>query len=195
MGRTALVTVPDEGAAWVVRDALAAGGVPCETERVRLAHPYTASALAREMRIFVDDAHLVEARRLLAGLEGEVANHDEELTAEAMAAGRPTDEHGAKEVQEKPEVPSLTLALAMGLLLPVPAVCLSARANRLGLLFLAAFVVGLVYGPLSIFGFSSDEESDDLTPAGLIAPAAKVADLVVGIPLVIVRRRRAARQS
>jgi hypothetical protein len=190
MGRAALVTVPDEGAAWIVRDALAAGGVSCEVERVGLDHPYSANALARQMRIFVAEEHLAAAQRLLAALEGEVANHDEDLTAEALAAGRPEDVPG-KDAPPPGRDPRISWALALGLLLPIPAVCLYARASRLGAVLLGVFVMGMVYCPpwdLQVLGFSDPKEDSVI---GLIAPGAKVADLAVGIPLVALRRRRA----
>jgi hypothetical protein len=170
-----------------VRDALAAGGVTCEVEGARVEHPYMASALARPMRIFVADEHLAEARRLLAGLEGDAAN-DDELAAQALSAGRLVDDESVKEVPPD-EPPSLGLALAFGLLLPAPVVCFHARANKLGMVFLGVFVLGLFFGPLSIFGLGDDHEEN--STVGLIAPVAKVADVAVGIPLVLLRRRRA----
>jgi hypothetical protein len=189
MGRVALVTVPDEGAAWVVRDALGAGGVSCEVQRVGLDHPYTASALARQMRVFVPDEQLAEARRLLAALEGEVANHDDELAAEALAAARLSEEAPVQEAGARADL-RISWALALGLLLPVPVVCFYARASRIGALFAGIFVVGMVYAPpwhLHVLGFSDFYEE---SLVGLMAPAAKVADLAVGVPLVVARRRR-----
>jgi hypothetical protein len=190
MGRVALVTVPDEGAAWVVRDALATGGVTCEVQRVGLDHPYTANALARQMRVFVQDEQLAEARRLLAALEGEVANHDDDLAAEALAAGHLTEEAPVREAGPRSEV-RISWALALGLLLPIPVVCFYARASKIGALFAGIFVVGMVYAPpwhLHVLGFS---DGYDESLVGLMAPAAKVADLAVGLPLVVMRRRRA----
>jgi len=187
MGRTALVTVPDEGAAWTVRDALAAGGITCDVERAGLDHPYTANALARQMRIYVEEEQLAEARRLLAALEGEVANHDDDLTAQALAAGRLADEAAAAEPPPVQREPSLSWALVVGLLLPLPAVCLYARASRLGLLLVGLFVVGLIYALPEMNGFELPEEDRALF---FIAPAAKLADLLVGIALVLFRRPR-----
>jgi hypothetical protein len=86
MARAPLVTVPDEGAAWIVRDALTARGVTTEVEPAGPEHPYTANALARPMRIWVPAEQLDRARSLLAALEEEIANDDEELSAEAMGA-------------------------------------------------------------------------------------------------------------
>jgi len=186
MGRTALVTVPDEGAAWMVRDALAAGGVTCEVEAAGADHPYTANALAKPMRIFVAPEQLAEARRLLAALEGELANHDEDLTAQALAAGRLIDEESVKETPAN-QPPSLGLALVIGLLIPAPVVCFYAKANRLGVLFVLVFILGLFGGPLFR---PSDSDEDDAT-LGLVAPATKVVDFAVGITLVVTLRRRA----
>jgi hypothetical protein len=174
----------------MVRDALAAGGVICEVEAAGADHPYTANALARPMRIFVAPEQLAEARRLLAALEGELANHDEDLTAQALAAGRLIDEESVKEAPPDHR-PSLGLALALGLLLPAPVVCFYARANRIGLLFLLAFVLGLVSGQLPMFSHRDaeyDDEGED-SPLVWMAPAAKVVDFAVGIPLVVFRRR------
>jgi hypothetical protein len=87
MARAPLVTVPDEGAAWIVRDALTAAGVTVEVERAGAEHPYAANALARPMRVWVPAEQLDRARSLLAALEDEIRNDEEELSAEAMAAG------------------------------------------------------------------------------------------------------------
>jgi hypothetical protein len=87
MARAPLVTVPDEGAAWIVRDALTARGVTADVEPARREHPYAANALARPMRIWVPAEQLDRARSLLAALEEEIRNDEKELSAEAEAAG------------------------------------------------------------------------------------------------------------
>lgn len=193
MARAALVTVPDEGAAWMVRDALNEAGITVQIERALADHPYMASALARPMRIWVQAEDLERARQLLAALEAELANHQDELSAEAVAAGRPSGEAPAdpSRLDERP-LPRLSWALALGLLLPLPAVCFYARAPRLGAVFLGAFLIGIVYTPWSDLGDWLDVGEEPFAPA-LIAPAAKVADLTVGLPLVLLARRRAAR--
>ena len=94
MARAPLVAVPDEGAAWLVRDALADGGVTAEVERAGPEHPYMTSVLAHPMRIFVPAEQLEQARLLLAGLEAELASHPEELAAQALAAGQPGSDSG-----------------------------------------------------------------------------------------------------
>jgi hypothetical protein len=191
MARTALVTVPDEGAAWMVRDALKEGGISAEIERAGADHPYTTTALARPMRIWVPADQAPRARELLAALEADMANHEEELASEALAAGG-VDPESAPPPSDR-SAPRLSWALALGLLLPIPVVCLYARAHRLGALFLGVFVVAVLYAPpweLRLFGFS---EPDEDAAMGLLAPALKVVDVAVGLPLVMVRRRRAAR--
>lgn len=189
MGRTALVTVPDEGAAWVVRDALAAGGVTCEVERVGLENPYSANALARQMRIFVADEQLVEARRLLAALEGELASDEDDLAAEAVGAGRLAEEAEAAETAATApqRTPKLGTGLALALL-PLPVVSFYAGIRWLGLIFFVVFLVGLTYAM---------PELEDLDlwsaltswPYGVLLPGAKLADLVVGIALLVAQRR------
>jgi hypothetical protein len=87
MARAPLVTVPDEGAAWIVRDALTAGGVTVQVEPAGAEHPYAVNALARPMRVWVPAEQLDRARSLLAALEEEIGNDDKQLSAEAMAAG------------------------------------------------------------------------------------------------------------
>jgi hypothetical protein len=87
MARAALVTVPDEGAAWIVRDALTSRGVTVEVEPAGAEHPYAANALARPMRVWVPAEELDRARSLLAALEEEIANDETELSAEALGAG------------------------------------------------------------------------------------------------------------
>jgi hypothetical protein len=184
MGRTALVTVPDEGSAWVVRDALAAGGVACQVERVGMENPYMANALARQMRVFVANEQLPEARRLLAALEGELANHADELTEEALAAARPDEEPAPAPAEWRPRV---SAALALGLLVPIPLVCLYARISWLGLLFLVLFLASLANIPELRFLESVAELEWPLSVTGLTT---KLGDLIVGV--VVVARRRAA---
>jgi hypothetical protein len=183
MGRTALVTVPDEGAAWTVRDALAAEGVTCEVERVGLENPYMASALARQMRIFVPDDQLAEARRLLAALEGEVANQDDDLTAQALAAGEAAD----APTPSKP-APKLSWALALGLLFPIPYVCFYAGIRWLGLIFLVIFLVGGAFAvpELEDLGLRAALESWSATT---VLAAAKAADLLLGLGILLARPR------
>jgi hypothetical protein len=88
MARAPLVTVPDEGAAWVVRDALTVGGVTAEVEPAGAEHPYAGNALARPMRIWVPAEQLERARSLLAALEEEIANDERDLAAQAETAGQ-----------------------------------------------------------------------------------------------------------
>jgi hypothetical protein len=188
MGRTVLVTVPDEGAAWIVRDALGAGGVTCEVEGVRREHPYAAGALAREMRIFVADEQLAEARRLLAGLEGEVANEQDELAAEAMAAGRTLEEaaRGAPTAPQGP--PKLRWALALGLLVPLPVVCYYARVRWLCFVFVVTFFVTLAYAAQELEEMDLREALGGWS-ATTVLLAVKVADLLLGLGFVLARRR------
>lgn len=188
MGRTALVTVPDEGAAWTVRDALAAGGVTCEVERVGLENPYMASALARQMRIFVPDDQLAEARRLLAALEGEVANQDEDLTAQALAAGRLAVESAAAPAPPKP-APKLSWALALGLLFPIPYVCFYAGIKWLGLIFLVMFLVGGAFAVPELEDLGLRAALEDWSATRVLA-GAKVADLLLGLGILLARRGR-----
>jgi hypothetical protein len=178
MGRAALVTVPDEGAAWMVHDALTEAGIHAQVERAGAEHPYTANALARPMRIWVQDEQLDEARRVLAALQEELAGSDEELTAEALAAGRLQVESAPTPRERR--IPHLSWAIALGLLLPIPVVCFYARAWRTGALFAGLYLAGLA---CALAGH----------PGLVLTPVSKGADLAVGIPLVILARRRAAR--
>jgi hypothetical protein len=194
MARVALVTVPDEGAAWMVRDALGDAGIEAEIERARADHPYMASALAHPMRIFVAKGDLERARGVLAALESELANHEEELSAEALAAGQITTESPADPARlDERALPRLSWALALGLLLPVPGVCFYARAPRLGGVLLGAFLIGVFYFSWGDLVWYFEDQDYAHPPPALIAPASKVADLALGLPLVILRRRRAAR--
>jgi hypothetical protein len=86
MARAPLLTVPDEGAAWVVSDALTAGGVTVEVEHAAAEHPYTVNALARPMRLWVPAEQLERARSLLAALEQEIASDEKDVSAQATAA-------------------------------------------------------------------------------------------------------------
>jgi hypothetical protein len=178
MGRAALVTVPDEGAAWMVHDALTEAGIHAEVERAGADHPYAANALARPMRVFVQEEQLGEARRVLAALEHELAGSDEELAAEALGAV-PQQPEPSTDPRE-PRLPRLSWAVALGLLLPIPVVCFYARAWRTGALFAGLYLAGLA---CALAGH----------PGLVLTPVSKGADLAVGIPLVILARRRAAR--
>jgi hypothetical protein len=176
MARAPLVTVPDEGAAWMVRDALSSEGISVEVERARPDHPYTASALAKPMRLYVAEEDLDHARVLLAALEAEIAGSQDELNADALAAGN--KEAPAAALGER-SVPRLSWAIALGLiLLPLPVVCFYARAWRTGALFAGLYLAGLA---CMVLGH----------PGVILTPAAKLADFSAGLPLVVLARRRA----
>jgi hypothetical protein len=149
MARVALVTVPDDGAAAVVSQALADAGVGAEVERARIEHPYQVSALARPLRVYVAAEHLAEARAVLERLQLEMS---EETDAQAAAAVAPPgvvdpgpaakattflarDEKGAR----------LPWALALAGVLPFPAVCLYARIPRIAGLLLGLCLATLGY--------------------------------------------------
>jgi hypothetical protein len=175
MARVALVTVPDEGAAWTVRDALSADGITVEIERAGLDHPYTANALAKPMRVFVAAEDLERARAALAALEAEIAGSEDELHAAALAAATPKAEDAPPTERS---VPKLSWAIALGLLLPIPVVCFYGRAWRTGALFAGLYLAGLV---CAFVGH----------PGVMLTPASKIADLSAGLPLVALARRRA----
>ena len=82
MPRTALVTLPDEGATEMVRAALVDAGIQPEFERAYLDHPYRANIYAEQWRVFVPSEQLAEAQRALARLEHDMAA---ELDAQALA--------------------------------------------------------------------------------------------------------------
>jgi len=196
MARVALVTVPDDGAAWMVRDALAEAGIAAEIERAVADHPYAASALARPMRIWVPDVQLEQAQEILASLENELANHDEEIAAQALAAGHTTsDEAAPPHGAQMDRLPRLSWALALAVLIPFPVVCFYGHARRTGALFVGVFLAGLVCAAPLWMGADVDEV-DEPSPIGgsaalLFVPAAKLADVAVGLPMVLLRRRRA----
>jgi hypothetical protein len=179
MARAPLVTVPDEGAAWMVRDALSADGIEVQVERAGPDHPYTANALAKPMRLFVAEQDLERARGLLAALEAEIAGSDDELHAEALAAGS-KDELAAAPAERA--LPRLSWAIALGVLLPIPVVCFYARAWRTGALFAGLYLAGLACLFLG-------------HPGLMLTPASKVADLSAGLPMVALARRRAERRQ
>jgi hypothetical protein len=176
MARAPLVTVPDEGAAWMVRDALTAEGIGVEVERAGPDHPYAANALANPMRLFVATEDLDRARALLAALEAEMAGSEDELQAQAMAAGHRNPDLAAAPGERS--VPRLSWAIALGLLLPIPVVCFYGRAFRTGALFAGLYLAGLACFFLG-------------HPGVALTPAAKLADLSAGLPMVALARRRA----
>jgi hypothetical protein len=175
MARAPLVTVPDEGAAWMVRDALSTEGISVEVERAAPDHPYTANALAKPMRLFVAEEDLERARAVLASLEAEIASSQDELHAEALATTNPEAELAAPGERS---VPRLSWAIALGILLPIPVVCFYARAWRTGALFAGLYLAGLACMFLG-------------HPGVILTPASKLADLSAGLPLVVLARRRA----
>jgi hypothetical protein len=139
MPRAVLVTVPDEGAAEMVRAALAEAGITPEIERAYLDHPYGATALAEPWKIYVPGERLKDAQDALARLEHDVS---EEVEAQATAWDGPradADPHAPlPDAGARP--PKISWALALAAVVPFPVVCFYARSRRLGAILLGLFV-------------------------------------------------------
>src|SRR3954471_12349585 len=86
MALVPLVTVPDEGAADVVRSALDEVGIPVELHRVRPEDPYRGSVLAAAWGVMVPEERLDEARRWLDRVQEELADEVESQAGVAEAS-------------------------------------------------------------------------------------------------------------
>jgi len=128
MARAPLVTVPDEGAAWMVRDALTSRGLTVEVEPAGAEHPYAVNALARPWRIWVPAEQLERARSLLAALEEEIANDEQDLSAQATAAG---PAQAAEVPANRPSGPWFLYFLTLVVVLILGAVCYLADPSEI----------------------------------------------------------------
>lgn len=154
MPRTALVIVPDEGAAEMVRAALVEAGIQPEFERAFPDHPYRASILAEPWRVFVPAERLKDAQDALARLEHDVADEADrqsrawhgrdEGEVDALAAELSAgDAPAAEQEPAARHGPRIGWALALAFLLPVPAVSFYAGARRAGAIFIGLFVASV----------------------------------------------------
>lgn len=187
MADVALVTVPDEGAADVVRAALEEVGIPVELQRAYPEHPYRGSALATPWKVLVPRERLAEAEEVLARTQREMA---EEVDAQAGASAAAAEaDKGAAPTRR----PRITWAVALAFLLPLPVVCFYARAWRRGALWL-----GLTLVPFALVlaraiwsfapGFAADSPLDYGDYLLLLFVAAKAADLFVALALIVLGR-------
>jgi hypothetical protein len=193
MALVALVTVPDAGAAEVVSSALAEVDIPFEVRRVGPEDPYRGSVLAAPWRVMVPEERLDEAREWLDRVEKEIA---EEVDTQAAA---PAEPDGVEAVTDRPwpdptrRSPKISWAVALAVVLVFPVVCFYVRAWRRGAVWMAMFVLPLV---LLMFGARflpaidpSLARADTLV---LILVWAKLADLFVGLLIIVLRRRSTA---
>jgi hypothetical protein len=194
MALVALVTVPDEGAADVVRSALDEVGIPVELRRVGLENPYRGSVLAAPWRIMVPEERLDEARRWLDRVEQELAD---EVESQAGVA------EGSEAVTEPPlpdptrRSPKIAWALGLAAILVFPVVCFYVRAWRRGALWLGMFLLPLVLlGVRAVSGYELlpqiEPPLERIDTLLLILIWAKLADLFVGLLLIVLRRRSAS---
>ncbi|HEY0711852.1 MAG TPA: hypothetical protein VGF45_04205 [Polyangia bacterium] len=82
MARVELMTLPDEGAAEMVRGALNEVGIEPEFERVFLEHPFRASVVAEPWRVFVPADRLAAAQTAVERLVHDMAS---EVETQSMA--------------------------------------------------------------------------------------------------------------
>jgi hypothetical protein len=144
MARVALVTLPDEGAADMVRGALNEVGIQPEFERVFLEHPYGSSILAEPWRVFVPADRLADAQAAVARLIHDMAA---EVDTQAMAwswrgegqgqqGQRHEDGHDRHEAQPRaartwrPSRVTVGWALALTILIPFLTIGLYLRVAR-----------------------------------------------------------------
>lgn len=147
---TVLVTVPDEGAAAAVCEALAEAALPAEVRRSYRQHPYQPSPLATPFEIIVDDADLEAARGVLQRLA-------EENVAELASSSEDTEGQRPWEQQRWWRRPSPWIAVVVALVPIVPLACFYAGARRMGAVFagvtLAAFC--LMFGQGGAFSLGA----------------------------------------
>ena len=135
MARVALVTLPDEGAAEMVRGALNEVGIEPDFERVFLEHPYRSSILAERWRVFVPADRVHEAQAAVARLVHDMA---EEVELQSMAwswrseddGGVPHDGEPARARTWRPSRATVAWALALTILIPFLTIGLSLRGTR-----------------------------------------------------------------
>jgi hypothetical protein len=141
MARVALVTLPDEGAADMVRGALNEVGIQPDFERVFLEHPYRSSILAEPWRVFVPADRLAEAQAAVARLVHDMAA---EVETQAMAwswrdqgQGQAQDDARARQGADpaparawRPSRATVAWALALTILIPFLTVGLYLRVAR-----------------------------------------------------------------
>lgn len=210
---TVLVTVPDEGAAAAVCEALAEAGLLAEVRRSYRQHPYQPSPLATPFEIVVDVADLEAARGVLHRLA-------EENRAELPSSSGDDDAQRPWEQRRWWRRPSPWIAVVVALVPLVPLACFYAGARRMGALFAGvtlaafclmfgqggAFSVGAVSSPYPAtwHGWLRPRDPADQTPLeelpradrlslglGRTLTAAKLGDLAVALWFIRRERRRA----
>jgi hypothetical protein len=209
MALVPLVTVADEGAAGVVSAALADAGIDADVRPVAQEHPFQASALARPLRISVEEDQIGEARKVLARVEHEMTEEADAQGAAAAIAAAGEGVIGKGPSKNGGGGPRFSWALAIAFLVPLPVVCFYTRAFRTGALFLGLFLVALGYsfaggawevqvlgGPAPVRAPSDQDEERDQDLADrrgtifALAGAAKIGDLAVGLATIALGRRR-----
>jgi len=184
----ALVTVPEEGAAEVVRSALEEVGIPVRLERAYPEDPYRGSVFAGAWKVLVPEERLAEAQVSLERVEREMA---EEVEAQA-ASFQPEAPSPSPPVGRPRKV---TWALALAFLLPLPVVCFYARAWRRGAVWLGLSLAAVALLVAAIAGFRLKMSLESPLTYGdriaLLYIWAKVTDLFVGVLLIVLGRRPA----
>jgi len=159
---TVLVTVPDEGAAATVCEALAEAGLAAEAKRSWRRHAYQPSALATPFDVLVDEADAEAARAVLRRLAEENVTPLESTDHEERAAGE------ARWWRR----PSPWVAVIVALIPVVPLACFYAGARRMGALFagvtLTAFV--LMFGQGGAFSVGAITSPYPMTWHGWLRP-------------------------
>jgi hypothetical protein len=193
MALVALVTVPDAGAAEVVSSALSEVDIPFEVQRAGPEDPYRGSVLAAPWRVMVPEERLEEARAWLDRVEKEIA---EEIDTQAAAPAGP-EGGGAATDRPRPDPtrrsPKISWALGLAVVLVFPVVCFYVRAWRRGAIWMGMFVLPLV---LMVSGYeylpAVEPPLARVDTLILILVWAKLADLFVGLLLIVLRRRSSA---
>jgi len=156
---TVLVTVPDEGAAATVCEALAEAGLSAEAQRSWRRHAYQPSALATPFDVLVEEADAEAARAVLRRLAEENVAHLESTEPDERA-----DRWWRR--------PSPWVAVIVALIPVVPLACFYAGARRMGALFagvtLTAFV--LMFGQGGAFSVGAIASPYPMTWHGWLRP-------------------------
>jgi len=202
MADVALVTVPDEGAADVVRAELVESAIPVRLERAYPEHPYGPTVLAAPWKVMVPVERLAEAQAALARIQHETAA---ELEAQALAAAAPEAKRAGRapsRADEPADLPPRSLkvswALALSIVLVFPVACFYARARRRGAVWMALFLATIALavannGGYQLFVVAADSPLSYAQHLVLLAIAIKLADMFVGMLLIALRGRAAAR--
>lgn len=157
---TVLVTVPDEGAAAAVCEALAEAGLFAEAKLSWRRHAYQPSALATPFDVLVKDADAEAARAVLRRL------------AEENVSRLESPEHEERQTSGWWRRPSPWIAVIVALIPVVPLACFYAGARRMGALFagvtLTAFV--LMFGQGGAFSVGAIASPYPMTWHGWLRP-------------------------